>query len=39
MSEVFDHLKKRFEIKVDRGTKFKFMWLNGEIEKAWGAQF
>ena len=31
MNDIFDHLSKRFEVKVDRGAKFKFMWLNAEI--------
>jgi hypothetical protein len=39
LKEQFDQLSAKFETKIDRGAKFKFMWLNGAVEKKWGELF
>ena len=36
---IFQQLNVKYDVKVDRGAKFKFMWLNAAVEKAWGTTF
>lgn len=35
----FEALNTKFDRKIDRGAKFKFMWLNVALEKKWGEIF
>lgn len=35
----FEALNAKFDRKIDRGAKIKFMWLNAELEKKWGELF
>jgi len=37
IKNLFEALNTQYDRKIDRGAKFKFMWLNGNIEKAWGS--
>lgn len=39
LKDVFEELNSKYDRKIDRGTKYKFMWLNGQIEKTWGTVF
>lgn len=32
-------MNSKFETKLDRGVHYKFMWLNGLVEKKWGGLF
>ena len=36
---IFEQLNVRYDVKMDRGAKFKFMWLNAAVEKAWASTF
>jgi Trm5-related predicted tRNA methylase len=36
---IYEALNTKYDRKIDRGAKFKFMWLNVEIEKKWGDVF
>lgn len=35
----FEALNTKFDRKIDRGAKFKFMWLNVGVEPKWGETF
>lgn len=35
----FEALNSKFDNKLDRGAKFKFMWLNVSLESKWGEIF
>jgi len=39
MKDVFEALNAKYDRKIERGTKYKFMWLNGVVEKDWGNLF
>ncbi len=39
MVTVFEALNAKYDRKIDRGAKIKFMWLNASIEKKWGQIF
>ena len=39
VTSIFEFLNTKFDRKMERGAKFKFMWLNVEVEKAWGTLF
>lgn len=39
VKDQFDALSAKFQTKMDRGLKFKFMWLNAQQEKKWAALF
>ncbi len=32
-------MNAKYDRKIERGTKYKFMWLNAGIEKAWASLF
>lgn len=36
---VFEDLNSKYDRKIDRGTKYKFMWLNSQIENSWASIF
>lgn len=31
LKDVFEELNSKYDRKIDRGTKYKFMWLDGTI--------
>lgn len=35
MVATFEALNTKFDRKIDRGAKFKFMWLNVGVELKW----
>lgn len=35
MKQIFEDLNSKYDRKIDRGTKYKFMWLNANLEKSW----
>lgn len=39
LKDEFEALNAKYDRKIERGTKYKFMWLNGAIEKAWAGIF
>ena len=36
VTRQFEALNTKFDNKLDRGAKYKFMWLNVSIEPKWG---
>jgi hypothetical protein len=39
LKDVFEGLNAKYDRKIERGTKYKFMWLNAAVEQAWGKLF
>ena len=39
MVSNFEALNTKYDRKIDRGAKFKFMWLNVSVEPKWGELF
>jgi hypothetical protein len=39
LKDEFEALNAKYDRKIERGTKYKFMWLNGALEKAWASIF
>lgn len=39
LKDEFEGLNAKYDRKIERGTKYKFMWLNAGIEKAWASLF
>jgi hypothetical protein len=39
LKEEFENLNTKYDRKIDRGSKYKFMWLNASIEKKWAGIF
>jgi hypothetical protein len=39
LKDEFEALNAKYDRKIERGTKYKFMWLNGAVEKAWAGIF
>lgn len=39
LTTTFEALNAKFDRKIDRGAKIKFMWLNAEKQKKWGDIF
>jgi Trm5-related predicted tRNA methylase len=39
LTAVFEAVSHKFDRKIDRGAKFKFMWLNTQTEKKWAEFF
>jgi hypothetical protein len=39
LKNTFEALNAKYDRKIERGTKYKFMWLNASIEKAWAKVF
>lgn len=36
---IFEALNAKYDRKIDRGARYKFMWLNAQIEKGWASLF
>ena len=36
---IFEQLNVKYDVKMDRGARFKFMWLNAAIQKNWAQTF
>lgn len=39
LKDEFEALNAKYDRKIERGTKYKFMWLNGVVEKQWASIF
>ena len=39
LKDEFESLNAKYDRKIERGSKYKFMWLNGAVEKAWASMF
>ena len=39
ITKQFEALNNKFDNKLERGAKFKFMWLNVKLEPKWGEIF
>ena len=39
LKDEFQFLNAKYDRKIERGTKYKFMWLNTSIEKPWASLF
>lgn len=37
--DIMKKLHEAYDRKIDRGLDFKYMWVNGDIEKEWKAFF
>ena len=35
LKNTFEALNAKYDRKIERGTKYKFMWLNASVEKGW----
>lgn len=39
LKDEFESLNAKYDRKIERGSKYKFMWLNGSTEKKWAEVF
>lgn len=39
LKNTFEALNAKYDRKIERGTKYKFMWLNASVEKGWAKVF
>lgn len=39
LKDEFESLNAKYDRKIERGSKYKFMWLNAAVEKSWATLF